>query len=263
MAGGMMTDDLTRLAEDAGALLPPPRGGRRERRPGFTLQFEAVDAPKVNAVHAVRVDDVPAAIAEARAWFAAHGRPRFTWWIGTSARPAGLAERLREAGARRADEVRAMVLDAEPRGGGDGGLRVRALESLEDYVAAVELQCEAFGVPGDERAQALAGAPAKWREIEAGGTGRRYLAEDGGRPVGMAGMERLEPGPALLVNGCVLEGERGRGAYRALLRARWRDARELGWLPLVVQAGPMSAPILERVGFRTVGALQLLSDEAS
>jgi hypothetical protein len=258
----MMTDELTRLAEDAGALLPPRSGGLREHRPGFTLRYEAVDAAKVNSVHAVRVDDVPATIAAARAWFAAHGRRRFTWWAGTSARPADLAERLLDAGARPGDVVRAMVLESAPPGGGRDAPRVRPVETVDDYLAVVELQCEAFGAPADEREQALAGAPERWRELSAGGTGRRYLVEAGGRPIATAGMERLDPGPALLVNGCVVEDARGRGAYRELVRARWRDARELGWLPLVVQAGPMSAPILERVGFRTVGEVRLLADEA-
>ena len=254
---------MTRLAEDAGALLPPPRGGRRERRPGFTLQYEAVDAAVVNAVHAVRVDDVPATVAAARAWFAAHGRTAFTWWVGSSARPADLFERLQAAGARpTGDVVLAMVLDAEPSGGGAGAVRVRRVASLEDFRAVVEVQCAAFGTPEDERAQALAHAEDRWRQIAAGDTGVRYLALDGERVVGAAGMDRLEPGAALLVNGCVLEDARGRGAYRALLTARWRDARDRGWLPLVVQAGPMSAPVLERVGFRTVGELRLLRDEA-
>jgi GNAT superfamily N-acetyltransferase len=260
-----MTEDLTRLAEDAGALLPQPRGGRRERRPGFTLQHEAVDAPKVNAVHAVRVDDVPATVAAARAWFAGHGRARFTWWVGSTARPADLVERLVEAGAQPSEHVvRAMVLDAEPPGGGgdDPHVHVRRVESLDDYTTMVEIQCAAFGTPEEERAQALALSERRWRALVAAGTGLRYLAELDGRPVGTAGMERLEPGPALLVNGSVLEDARGRGVYRELLRARWRDARERGWLPLVVQAGPMSAPILERVGFRTVGELRLLRDDA-
>lgn len=257
-----MTAELTRLAEDAGAHLPPRRGGRREHRPGFTLRYEAVDSPKVNSVHAVRVDDVPATVAAVRDWFAAHGRHGFTWWIGSSARPGDLAERLLAGGAREADPVRAMVLEAEPPGGGDGAPSVRRVESLDDYLAAVEIQCEAFRTPDEQREQALAAAPGRWREMDAGNTGVRYLAEVDGRPVGTAGMERLDPGPALLVNGCVLEGERGRGAYRELLRACWRDARERGWLPLVVQAGSMSAPILERVGFRTVGTLRLLRDDA-
>jgi hypothetical protein len=263
--GGMMTEDLRRLAEDAGALLPAPRGGLRERRPGFTLRCEAVDAAKVNAVHAVRVDDVPAAVAEARAWFAAHGRARFTWWIGSSARPADLVDRLQALGARPAEDettLRAMVLEDEPPGGGPQAPRVRLVESLEDYRTMIEIQCAAFRTPADERAQALAIAPERWRLLAASGTGRRYLAEAGGRAVGVAGLEPLEPGGALLVNGSVLEEARGRGAYREMLRVRWRDARERGWLPLVVQAGPMSAPILERVGFRTVGEIRLLRDEA-
>jgi N-acetylglutamate synthase-like GNAT family acetyltransferase len=263
MARGMMTEDLRRLAEDAGALLPPTRGGRSERRPGFTLKFEGVDAPKVNAVHGVRVEDVPAAVAEARAWFAAHGRAHFTWWIGSSARPADIVERLVAEGARADGEVlRAMVLEDEPPGGGPDAPRVRPVESLEDFRTIVDIQCEAFHASASEREQVIARAAERWREIAESGTSRRYIAEAGGRAVGTGGMARLEPGPALLVNGSVLEHARGRGAYRELVRARWRDARDLGWLPLVVQAGPMSAPILERVGFRTVGTLRLLSDDA-
>ena len=258
----MMTDDLTRLAEDAGGLLPESARGARERRPGFTLRYEAVDAPAINAVHGIRVDDVPAAVNEVRAWFAANGRPRFTWWVGTSSRPADLAQQLLEAGARPAEVVRAMVLEEEPPGGGPDAPRVRPVETFDDFVTVIEVQCRAFGAEEDERAQALANAPERWERLATEGTGRRYLAEIDGRAIGTGGMERLEPGPALLVNGCVVEEARGRGAYREMIRARWRDARELGWLPLVVQAGPMSAPILERLGFRTVGELQLLSDEA-
>ena len=51
----------------------------------------------------------------------------------------------------------------------------------------------------------------------------------------------------------MLEKFRGRGVYRALLRERLRMAREAGAAGLSVWGGPMSAPILERLGFRPVG----------
>ena len=45
---------------------------------------------------------------------------------------------------------------------------------------------------------------------------------------------------------------RGRGAYRAVVRARWDAAVARGTPALAVGAGPMSRPILERLGFEQV-----------
>jgi hypothetical protein len=53
---------------------------------------------------------------------------------------------------------------------------------------------------------------------------------------------------------------RGRGAYRALVRARWDDAAERGTPALTVHAGALSRPILERLGFVTVGDVTCLLD---
>ena len=58
----------------------------------------------------------------------------------------------------------------------------------------------------------------------------------------------------------MLPEARGRGAYRALVRARWEHAAERGTPLLVVQAGAMSGPVLTRLGFETHGELGLLVD---
>ena len=52
-----------------------------------------------------------------------------------------------------------------------------------------------------------------------------------------------------------------RGAYRALLRARWDDAVSLGTPVLITQGGSMSRPILERLGFEPVGHVHMLMDD--
>ena len=54
---------------------------------------------------------------------------------------------------------------------------------------------------------------------------------------------------------------RGRGAYRALVDARWEAAAERGTPALVTQAGAMSKPILERLGFRGVCEITILLDD--
>lgn len=52
-----------------------------------------------------------------------------------------------------------------------------------------------------------------------------------------------------LFGGSVCEEYRGRGVYGALLAARAREARERGRRYLMIDAGPMSQPIVERLGF--------------
>jgi predicted GNAT superfamily acetyltransferase len=59
----------------------------------------------------------------------------------------------------------------------------------------------------------------------------------------------------------VLEWARGRGAYRALVRARWDDAVARGTPALVTEALPdTSYPILKRVGFVDVCTIRRLED---
>jgi hypothetical protein len=88
---------------------------------------------------------------------------------------------------------------------------------------------------------------------------RRYLAYEGDRPVA-AGNALLIDGAVVLCGGATLPEARGRGAYRALLGARFHDAVARGTPALVVQAGSMSRPILERLGFERVATVRLLVD---
>ena len=62
------------------------------------------------------------------------------------------------------------------------------------------------------------------------------------------------------MGGAVLPEARGRGVYRALVHARWEQAVARGTPLLVVQAGPMSAPILTGLGFESHGELRLYAD---
>ena len=64
----------------------------------------------------------------------------------------------------------------------------------------------------------------------------------------------------LLYGGATAPHARGRGAYRALIRARWDDAVARGTPALITQGGSMSRPILERLGFERVGEVHMLLD---
>lgn len=57
---------------------------------------------------------------------------------------------------------------------------------------------------------------------------------------------------ASLWGGSVLENYRGRGIYGALLAARAEEARQRGRRYLMIDAGPMSKPIVENLGFMRI-----------
>src|SRR2546423_13548368 len=123
---------------------------------------------------------------------------------------------------------------------------------------AHEIAFEAFGMPEERRKAALAGARARYGE----GPSEGYLAFVDGEPVGTA-TARFTEAAAVLYAGSVFPHARGRGAYRALVRARWDDAAARGTPALVTHAGAMSLPILRRLGFRDVARIRILLDEAA
>jgi GNAT superfamily N-acetyltransferase len=88
-----------------------------------------------------------------------------------------------------------------------------------------------------------------------------YLAWADGEPVAVGDMFLL-PFAGFLAGAATLRDYRGRGAFRALVRARWEAAEERGTPALIVGAGKMSRPILERLGFSTVSEQRLLLDQS-
>lgn len=88
--------------------------------------------------------------------------------------------------------------------------------------------------------------------------GLQWLASVGGKPVAYAAAER---GPAglYLAGGSTVPAARGRGCYRALVRARWDVAVRLGTPGLAVQAQyGSSAPILRQLGFVETATIHTL-----
>jgi GNAT superfamily N-acetyltransferase len=84
-----------------------------------------------------------------------------------------------------------------------------------------------------------------------------FLAYLDGRPVACGRAAFCDRGGQLFA-GATLPEARGRGAYRALVRARWDEAVRRGTPALVTQAAPMSEPILRRLGFEEVTRLRRL-----
>jgi GNAT superfamily N-acetyltransferase len=198
------------------------------------------------------VDDV---IAEVRATLRERGRTRTQWEVGSSA-PDGLVDALLARGIPHDKDpyAVALVLTREPPA--VEGIVARRVETFEEYAAASAVQMRAFEMPPDETAELETHLPQMWEET----VSVMHAAWLDGQIVAAGTSSPTEHG-LLLYGGATLPEARGRGAYRALLRARWEEAVARGTPVLITQGGSMSRPILERLGFERVGEVHTLMDD--
>lgn len=206
-------------------------------------------------------DAVGDAVEEVRAKARARGVHEVTWWVGPDVEPPDLVEQLRAAGVVPSDDPRvaAMALLDEPPAL-DAPIVVERVRTIGELGEAEEVGLDAFQSSEEERRAFRENIEDSW--ALQGRWVQSFAAYLGGRMVGSARSAYLE-GAVLLIGGAVLPDARGRGAYRALVRARWDDAVERGSPALIVHAGSMSRPILQRVGFETVCELEVLEDRIS
>ncbi|MGD0713368.1 MAG: hypothetical protein ABSB24_04190 [Gaiellaceae bacterium] len=219
---------------------------------------------KWTAVQRIRLDGsrADAAVERVRAFMRETGGSIASWWLSERSTPADVEERLLAAGLEAIVDdylIDGMLLTAPPPPG-PAGVVARHVETLEDFVAATELQYEVFDFPAERRRSrdALAGA---WELRRSSDASALYAAWVDGRIAG-AGWSYFSPRGVLMSGGSTAEWARGRGAYRALVRARWDDAAARGTPALAVQAKNTSAPILRRLGFETECRFRRLQDVA-
>lgn len=155
-----------------------------------------------------------------------------------------------------------MALTAPPRTGETGTITVRKVASFADFCAVDEISFAGSAVAMEERESFAATAPDRFEAYRSHAHQVRFLASIDGHEIAAA---QVFVGSAGLVLGgsTTVPEARGRGAYRALVRARWDEAVRRDTSALVVHAGAMSRPILERVGFEPVCELTVLLDPAT
>jgi len=212
----------------------------------------------VSSVH-VADDEVEALVAQVHE-VVPPGK-KCTWWLGPSVRPTDLPERLLDHGLRTADVpvVKALALVDDPPPIPDEIDMVR-IANFEDFTAAREVQWDAFSTPEDGRARQREHLRSDFDESMELGVPLGFLARLDGRPAASALAVPSERG-VFLVAGSTAPWARGRGLYRALVRARWDYAVERGTPALVTQAVPdTSYPILKRLGFQDVCDVQRVDD---
>jgi GNAT superfamily N-acetyltransferase len=182
---------------------------------------------------------------------------RTTWTVVAPADE--LVAALKSAGCRDPDPplvptFTALATEREPPA--VPGVDVRMIESFDDFLIGLELVLS-DDWSDDHRARQRAEAEETYvrRRARPGG---EWLAFVDGRAVAWGGGVACERG-MYLAGAITLPEYRGRGCYRALLRARWDEAVKLGAPALVVHAQETSRPILERCGFERVATLHELA----
>lgn len=254
---------ILELAENANAYTALGPGEERVVDERFVVWLGPTPAAWFTVVQRVRLEPatVEPALAQIRRLLAARGRLEASWEVAGSATPPDLAERLLELGLVPDDEPEAvgMVLDGPPATSPPpAGVVARRVRTLDEYLTAERIAARAFGLPADLLEERLAAAgPAFAAE---GSRGATFLAFLDGRPVARA-TSSYTPHGVLLFGGATLADARGRGAYRALVQARWEDAVARGTPVLVTHAGALSLPILRRLGFRELSRIRILRDE--
>ena len=193
----------------------------------------------------LRENELPEAIAAVDAFLHDNGIERASWWLTERSTPA--EEAFLAAGLNRVESDylhAAMVLTTEPPP--VDVVETRQIETFAEYAESRRLALEAFSNP-HQREPSDEDLAAEW-EHQADPIFAAWL--DG--RMASVGRAIYTRAGAYLMGGSTAAWARRRGAYRAVVRARWDEAVRRGTPALAVGAGPMSRPILERLGFEQV-----------
>jgi hypothetical protein len=249
------------LCEDFVLHIPPRLGLQTVVTAGYACVPRGPGGTVVQRIRLADAGEIHAAVEQIRAIAREADRSRISWWVGELSRPDDIVDLLAAEGlVPDADEplLASLALDRPP-GGTPPPVEIVRVESLDDFLAAQEIDLITSGVPAGERGALLEGNREHWETVRAEGILQSYLARVDSRFVAFARSAFGADGVALLGGG-TLEAERGNGYYTALVHARWRDAVERGTPLLCIQAGAMSRPILEGLGFEHLGEIRILVD---
>jgi GNAT superfamily N-acetyltransferase len=213
----------------------------------------------------IPADALETVVEEIRSLLRSEGRTRGVWFVPEAAEPPGLAERLRDLGLEPHDEApfearfaSMALVEAPPAGPPD--VDAHRARTFEEFAAGFRVTSAAFGIDAELAAAFDARAELLWPFQSEEGNAAAFVAVIGGNVVGYGGA--MFGDTAVFLSGSGTHPDcRGRGVYRAVVRARWDAAVARGTPALTVGAGAMSRPILERLGFSIVGWNDCLRDD--
>jgi GNAT superfamily N-acetyltransferase len=233
-------------------LTPVDASWRIESVNGVIRAMGPSASPFDNSVCWAEVDEgnADAVIHEQIEHFRRLGRS-FMWKVYSHDTPRGLEARLVQAGFEVHERVALVALDTRsslPPARLPSGFELRRIEEPAGLLAAMEVQKgvwnEDFGWLLGALTEELKTRPDLLSV---------FVGWAGARPVASSWLRVEEGSPfASLWGGSVHPEFRGQGLYRAMVEARAHEARQRNIAHLLVEAGPMSRPILERLGFRVL-----------
>jgi GNAT superfamily N-acetyltransferase len=204
-------------------------------------------------------------VSAVREFLTAEGRGKAIWSVSEAAKPTGLAGQLLAFGMRPCDEpgieerhAEMVCLEATPPG--PPGVIAREAETFEEFIAGFLVSVDAFEMREAVRTAIEAQAEQLWTFRNEPGSNALFVALEDEEVIAFAGA-RFGRTTVYLGGSGTRPDRRGRGAYTALVRARWDAAVERGTPVLTVGAGAMSRPILDRLGFSIVGWTDSLVDD--
>ncbi|MCW2964851.1 MAG: acetyltransferase [Actinomycetia bacterium] len=249
------------LCEDFVLHVPPRRDIGTVLGVGFACVPRGPGGAVVQHIRLADAGEVHRAVEQVRTIARAAGQTRAVWWVGEFSTPDDVVDWLAAEGLVPDEDeplLASLVLHETPRGVAPN-LEVTRVCTFDDFLLAQEIDLITMGVAPEERSSMLERSRAQWDTVDEEGIVQTYLGRVDGRAVAFARSAYGTDGVALLGGG-TLEADRGNGYYTALVHARWQDAVERGTPLLCTQAGKMSQPILERLGFERLGAIRLLVD---
>ena len=257
-AARMIDDRILELAENANTYTPLGASDERIVTDRYVLWMGRGDEPGWNVAQRfrLRADELAEVRGEIHRILRERGRTACSWEVGSSATPDDLVERLLRSGPRRR-----RARPARDRDGAHGAARRARRPPTSRFAGCARLP-SASRRSGSPRSAFGAPAPTTCRRAAARSRRpQRRLPRVRRRRAGRrAPRRRSRSYGVTLFGGATLPEARGRGAYRALVAARWEDAVARGTPVLVTQAGAMSRSILARLGFREVCTIRILLD---
>ncbi len=253
-------EPVRRLALNPFRELPRPPDIEYVELDGAVLAVNRWPTAQIVSIRGAGPSDLAATVEAARAGARERGKTILAWWVPPD--QDHLAPALETAGLVNQDTPgleaieNALVLLEPPLGDAVNGVAVRPVERWEDFRDGSHVAETAFGTPA-VREEELRARYDDYRHPD--NPGRGFIALIDGRVVGTSYAAYGEAGVNLF-GGAVLPEARGRGVYRALVRARWEAAAARETPALTVQAGRMSRPICERLGFVFLAPVRVFVD---
>ncbi len=225
-------------------------GMRREVAPGVVRLVDTVGTQSAIVFSQLKAQTADAVILREMRYFAELGHV-LEWKLFGHDRPADLRQRLLDRGFEPEERESIMVLDlAEPpaallRPLPEALRRIRTAEALKDVTRVREAVWPGQHPWLEQRLAWMLRTDPERLSV--------YAIYDDDEPV-CAGRIHFPAGSrfASLWGGATLSQRRGRGFYTALLAARVQEAIARHVRFLTIDAGAMSRPIVEKLGFREI-----------